>query len=178
VTPGTGIDEATIRAFVLEDYPRIVTGLAVMCGSRTAAEDAVQDAMARAWERSERGERIDSLPAWVTVVARNHLHSWFRRLRTERRAHAALEPAADPRTSTGSTEDQVDLLRAMAALTRPQRETTVLHYYLGMSVREVAEALGVSEGTVKSTLHRSRQILAPALGVDDPSEEVTHDARS
>ena len=39
-------------------------------------------------------------------------------------------------------------------------------------------ALRVSEGTVKSTLYRARQILAPALGVEDPSEGVTHDARS
>ena len=56
-----GLDEAEIRAFVVEDYPRIVTGLSVMCGSRSAAEDAVQDALTKAWERSERGERIDHL---------------------------------------------------------------------------------------------------------------------
>ena len=42
---------------------------------------------------------------------------------------------------------------------------------------KVGRALGVSDGTVKSTLHRARQILGPALGIDDPTEEVTHDAR-
>ena len=71
----------------------------------------------------------------------------------------------------------MDVVRALAQLTKTQRETTVMHYYLGMSVAEVGRALGVSDGTVKSTLHRARQILGPALGIDDPTEGVTHDAR-
>ena len=173
----TGLDEAAIRAFVIEDYPRIVTGLTVLCGSRAAAEDAVQDALAKAWERSERGEHIAELAAWVTVVARNMLRSWFRRVRAERRARAALAERGET-SAAGRVDDHVDVIRALGALTRTQRETTVLRYYLGMSVAEVASALGVSDGTVKSTLYRARQILAPALGVDEPTEGVTHDARS
>ena len=168
--PSTGLDEAAIRAFVAADYPRIVTALAVMCGSRVVAEDAVQQALAKAWERAERGERIDHLAAWVTVAARNLVRSWFRRVRVERRARAALRDAPAPREATASTDEQVDVERALAGLTRIQRDTTVLHYYLGMSVAEIAAALGVAEGTVKSTLYRARQILAPALGIDDPSD--------
>ena len=171
-----GLDEGTIRAFVVEDYPRIVSGLSVMCGSRAAAEDAVQHALAKAWERSERGERIDQLAGWVTVVARNDLRSWFRRVLAERRARAALGHGV-PTESEGGADDRVDVLKALGRLTRAQRDTTVMHYYLGMTVAEVAAALGVSDGTVKSTLHRARQILAPALGVHEPTEEVTNDAR-
>jgi RNA polymerase sigma-70 factor (ECF subfamily) len=177
VTSPTELNEGAIRAFVLEDYARIVTGLAVMCGSRPAAEDAVQEALAKAWERSERGERIDELAGWVTVVARNILRSWFRRVRAERRARGALAHRGQPLQTTGITDDHVDVMRALAALTRAQRETTVLHYYLGLTVGEVGKVLGVSEGTVKSTLHRARQVLAPALGIDEPREGVTHDAR-
>jgi RNA polymerase sigma-70 factor, ECF subfamily len=177
VTSATGLNEAAIRAFVVEDYPRIVTGLSMMCGSRPAAEDAVQEALAKAWERSERGERIDDLAGWVTVVARNSLRSWFRRVGAERRARAALGQQSNVRHGTGTTHDHVDVVRALAVLTKTQRETTVLHYYLGMPVKEIGRILGVSEGTVKSTLHRARQILAPALGIDDPTEGVTHDAR-
>jgi RNA polymerase sigma-70 factor (ECF subfamily) len=173
----TGLDEGVIRAFVVDDYPRIVTGLSVMCGSHTAAEDAVQEALARAWERSERGEQIEQLAGWVTVVARNILMSWFRRIRAERRARGALDQQGDRWQGTGMTDDHVDVVRALAVLTRVQRETTVLYYYLGMTVGEVAAALRVSDGTVKSTLHRARQVLAPVLGIDDPTEGVTHDAR-
>ena len=41
---------------------------------------------------------------------------------------------------------------------------------------EIATVFGVREGTVKSTLHRAREILAPALGVHDETERVTNDA--
>ena len=172
----TRLTEGAIRAFVIEDYPRIVTGLSVMCGSRPAAEDAAQGALAKAWERSERGERIEELAAWVTVVARNSLRSWFRRVLAERRGRAALGPESDP--WPGTSDDRVDVVRALARLTKIQRDTTVLHYYLGMTMAETGRALGVSEGTVKSTLHRARQILGPALRIDDLTEGVTLDARA
>ncbi|HKZ76153.1 MAG TPA: hypothetical protein VJ259_05765, partial [Actinomycetota bacterium] len=55
------IDEIAIREFLYGDYPRLVAGVALVAGSRPAAEDAVQEALARAWERSERGEEIESL---------------------------------------------------------------------------------------------------------------------
>jgi len=154
-------DEATIREFLASDYPRLVAGVALVTGNRAAAEDAVQEALARAWERSERGERIDSLPAWVTRVAMNLSRSRFRRMRAEARAReriaAAVRPAAD--VAVG-----VDVRRALAGLPRRQRETTVLRYYLGMDVAEIAATLGVAEGTVKVSLHRARRALAEGLG--------------
>jgi RNA polymerase sigma factor (sigma-70 family) len=64
----------------------------------------------------------------------------------------------------------VDSERAPAALPRRQREAVVLRYYLQMDTREVAEALGVHEGTVKSTLSRARSALAGALGETDAEE--------
>jgi len=158
---GGPLDEATIREFLASDYPRLVAGVALVTGNRAAAEDAVQEALARAWERSERGERIDSLPAWVTRVAMNLSRSRFRRMRAEARAReriaAAVRPAAD--VAVG-----VDVRRALAGLPRRQRETTVLRYYLGMDVAEIAATLGVAEGTVKVSLHRARRALAEGLG--------------
>lgn len=65
------LDEGTIREFLRTTYPRLVAAVGLISGSRPAAEDAVQEALARAWERSERGEHIESLQAWVTTVAMN-----------------------------------------------------------------------------------------------------------
>jgi RNA polymerase sigma-70 factor (ECF subfamily) len=118
------LTEAAIRAFVVEDYPRIVTGLSVLCGSRPAAEDAVQDALAKAWERSERGERIDDVAGWVTVVARNNLRSWFRRMGAERRARGALEERSQRAAGTGTADDRVDVLRALAPATQRGRPSS------------------------------------------------------
>ena len=157
------LDEAAIREFLADAFPRIVAAVALVAGSRAAAEDAVAEALARAWERADRGDRIISLPAWVTHVALNLSRSRLRRIRAEARAReraGADLPAA-------STEDRLDVRRALGDLPRRQREVVVLHYYLGLPVLEVAEVLGVSEGTVKSTLFRARHAMAVALGEDE-----------
>ena len=125
----------------------------------------------RAWMRSERGDRIDSLPAWVAAVALNQTRSGWRRAMAERRARHRLPGA------TGSTEepstDHVDVAKALATLPRRQREVAVLRYLLEMSTAEVAAALGIGEGTVKSSLARARAHLMDALAVRE--DEVTND---
>jgi len=162
------IDEVAIREFLHTVYPRLVGGLSLVAGSRAAAEDAVQESVARAWERSERGEEIESLTAWVTAVSLNLVRNRLRRLAAERRARARLG-AREPSPSH-SPEDRMDVTRALATLPRRQREATVLRYYLGMDVKEVAEVLGTSEGTAKATLFRARRALSRALGESDLEE--------
>jgi RNA polymerase sigma factor (sigma-70 family) len=149
----------------------------MVCGNRAAAEDAVQEALARAWERGERGERIESLKAWVTTVALNVTRSGFRRLMAEHRARRRLESGLPhpPETERGvgaiaAAADTVDLRRALALLPRRQREATVLRYYMDMDVAEVAASLRISEGAAKTTLFRARRALAAALGEHEPEE--------
>jgi RNA polymerase sigma-70 factor, ECF subfamily len=168
------VDEVAIREFLHTAYPRLVAAIALASGSRPAAEDAVQEALLRAWERSEKGEDIESLSAWVTTVAMNLARSGLRRLRSERRARARLHgsAASDPVSS-----DRVDVQRALSTLPRRQREAVVLRYYLQMDTREVATALGINEGTVKSTLFRARAALASALGVPEDEEANDRGAR-
>jgi RNA polymerase sigma-70 factor (ECF subfamily) len=156
------VDEIAIREFLHTRYPRLVAAVALVCGSRPAAEDAVQEALLRAWERSEKGEEIESLNAWVTTVSLNVARSGLRRLMAERRARSRLMATTLPGES--AVGDAVDVQRALAGLPRRQREAVVLRYYLQMDTREVAEILGVHEGTVKSTLFRARSALAGALG--------------
>jgi RNA polymerase sigma-70 factor (ECF subfamily) len=164
------VDEIAIQEFLHTGYPRLVAAIALASGSRAAAEDAVQEALLRAWERSEKGEEIESLQAWVTTVAMNLTRSSFRRLRSERKARARLRAAGwteDPATDAGRA---VDVERALATLPRRQREAVVLRYYLQLDTREVAAALQVTEGTVKSTLFRARAALADALGIREDEE--------
>jgi RNA polymerase sigma-70 factor (ECF subfamily) len=169
------VDEIAIREFLHTGYPRLVAAIALASGSRAAAEDAVQEALLRAWERSEKGEEIESMQAWITTVALNLTRSGLRRLRSERRAKSRLREAGwgeDPALDAGRT---VDVERALATLPRRQREAVVLRYYLQLDTREVAVALGVSEGTVKSTLFRARAALADALGMHQSESEEAND---
>jgi RNA polymerase sigma-70 factor (ECF subfamily) len=162
------VDEIAIREFLHTTYPRLVAGVALVSGSRPAAEDAVQEALLRAWERSERGESVESLDAWVTTVALNLARSGVRRLIAERKARSRIFAAAGARDPFDA--ERVDLERALATLPRRQREAVVCRYYLGMDTREVATVLKVNEGTVKSTLFRARAALAVALGETDTEE--------
>jgi RNA polymerase sigma-70 factor (ECF subfamily) len=163
----TLVSEIQIREFLVTTYPRLVAAVALVSGSRPAAEDAVQEALLRAWERSERGEPIESLPAWVTTVALNLARSGLRRLRAERRARTRIRATeiTDP-----AEVERVDVERALADLPRRQREAIVLRYYLEMDTKQVAEVLQVHEGTVKSTLFKARAALAEALGVRETEE--------
>jgi RNA polymerase sigma-70 factor (ECF subfamily) len=167
------LDEAAIREFLRTDYARLTAAVSLVAGSHSAAEDAVQEAILRAWERSERGEHIESLPRWVATVALNLSRSGIRRLFAERKARERLR--RNPTTSDPSAGERLDVERAIAGLPRRQRETIVLRYLLDMNTREVAEILGISEGTVKSSLARARTTLATTLRVDDM--EVLNDAK-
>jgi RNA polymerase sigma factor (sigma-70 family) len=148
-----------------------VNAVALASGSYPAAEDAVQEALVRAWIRSERGQQVESLPAWVTAVALNLTRSGWRRTMAERRARRRF-PERSSMVSPPS-EEHVDVARALEALPRRQREVAVLRYLLEMSTTEVAATLGITEGTVKSSLARARAHLAETLAVHDT--EVTND---
>lgn len=141
-----------------------MAAVALVAGSYDVAEDAVQEALARAWERGKT-DTIRSLPAWVTRVSLNLVRSRWRRIRAEAAARKRLE--------TPIPTDRVviyDVQRALARLPSRQREVTVLRYYLGMDVGEIAGTLGVNEGTVKTQLFRARRALATILGEDDQEE--------
>jgi RNA polymerase sigma-70 factor (ECF subfamily) len=161
------VDEVAIREFLHTSYPRLVAAVALTSGSRPAAEDAVQEALLRAWERSEKGEEIESMSAWVTTVALNHARSGLRRIIVERRARSRLQT---PVIASAPTGDRIDIERALSTLPRRQREAIVLRYYLQLDMREIAAALRVNEGTVKSTLFRARAALAEVLGIHDTEE--------
>ena len=151
-----------IERFVERDYGRVVAAVALVCGDRSRAEDAVQEALAKAWlQRSH----IDSLTAWVTRVALNDVRSRFRRLGAERRAYDRLSAQAgqDPLTVDQQAVFDRRLLDALAGLANRQRAAVVLHYLLDQSVDEVARTLGVHPGTVKTSLHRARAALRQAL---------------
>jgi RNA polymerase sigma-70 factor (ECF subfamily) len=156
------MDDERIARFVDGDYRRVVAVVALVCGDRSRAEDAVQEALARAWARRA---DIDSLTPWVTRVALNEVKSRFRRVDAERRAYDRL--AAQSGADRGAVGPEADfdqrLLEALAGLSPLQRTVVVLHHLLDQSVDDVARTLGVHPGTVKTSLHRARAALRQAL---------------
>ena len=161
------MNEVELRDFLRERYPRLVGAVALVTGDLASAEDAVQEAIVRAWERSDRGMEIASLDRWVATVAMNLSRSRLRRLRVERLARPRLSESPGIEAPTG---DRLDVVRALAALPRRQREVTVLRYYLDLSTADIATEMHTSEGTVKSQLSKARAHLADALALTDDQE--------
>jgi RNA polymerase sigma-70 factor (ECF subfamily) len=161
--------EATdaVERVVRAEYGRLVRAVALSCGSVAQAEDAVQEAFGRAWERAQRGDLPDRLEGWIVTVALNESRSAWRRTRRNQPLGGAPHAVGQP-----IEPELVDLRDAVATLPTRQREVVVLHYYLGYPVREIAGLLSVSEGNVKNALFRARASLATALRVE---EEVPYE---
>ena len=162
-------DEEQLAQFVAGEYPGLVAALSLVCGDRSAAEDAVQEALARAVVAQRRGT-IDSLPAWVRVVVLNQLRNRWRSRSREQKATQLLRDTQVPSGVDDELERSMDLAAALASLSRRQREAVALHYRLGLSVAEAAQAMRVSDGTVKTLLSRARTALGVAL-----RDEEEHD---
>jgi len=168
VAAGHRPGDLEIQEFVNSEYGQVVASVALVCGSAAVAEDAVQEALARAWEQYLQGRKIERLGAWVTTVALNLVRSQFRRWRVERNARARLAGPVETRDEPGMSAVAYAVREAIGRLPRRQREVTVLRYYAGFDVAEIAERLGIAEGTVKAMLFRARRSLAGALGDAEP----------
>ncbi|WP_046506178.1 SigE family RNA polymerase sigma factor [Streptomyces odonnellii] len=157
-------------AFYTATARRLIATVYAMTGDLAEAEDAVQEAYIRAWQRWARLTREgDPLP-WVRTVAMRLAISTWRRTRNRLHAHRLHGPAADlPALSA----DRVALLSALRELTAQQRQVVVLHHLLDLPVEQVARETGASNGAVRTRLSRARKILGERLAeAGDPSEEV------
>ena len=132
------------------------------------AEDVVQDSLVDAW-RDLRGLRDPALfDAWVTRILVRNCHRQARRLR----ARINLEPLAREETENPSVAfDERDRLeRAFRRLSHDHRIVIVLRHYLDWEPAEIAEALGLAPGTIRSRLHYALAGLRAALDADARSE--------
>lgn len=146
------------------DFTRLVRSLAVAFDPESAA-DAVQDAFIAADRRWGKVGRYDDPGAWVRRVAINRLLNGRRDWRRRSEIIAAVRVPRDE----DLTAELIDLRRAVADLPDRMRVAVCLHYLADLSIDDVAEALGVSVGTVKSNLHDARVRLRTMLK-EEPHE--------
>lgn len=151
-----------LQRFVEQDYRQVIGSVTLITGDRASAEDAVQDALVKAWRR--RDQPIERLAAWITVVASNEARGRRRRSGSERRAVERFARTSAPPPTDGIPElPDPELQAALAALPLRERQAAVLFYVSDLSVVDVAAALGVTDGTVKTMLSRARAHLAASL---------------
>ncbi len=125
-------------------------------GERGEAEDCAQDALAKALARWGRIE--DRATPWVARVATNAaIDRWRKRSRSH--PHEPPDGSDDPLRLR-----RADLVRALRALPRRQREAVVLRHLLDLTERDTASAMGCTTGTVKSATSRGLAALRISLG--------------
>jgi len=156
--------------FVLEHRATLLRAAWLLVGNAHRAEDLAQQALERtyvAWPRARTGDPV----AYARRVLVNLRTDTWRR----RRREVLVEPGEflehdRPHHDPDRAGDRDRLVRALATLSERQRRIVVLRYLMDLSEAEVAEDLGVSVGTVKSTASRALAELRAALGTRDGLE--------
>jgi RNA polymerase sigma-70 factor (ECF subfamily) len=133
-----------------------------IAGHGAHLEDIVQDAMVAVIESLDRFRGDARLSTWIASVAARTALNWVNR-RPERREAPLGEPSADagysPAAEVQARDSAARLQEAIDRLPPEHRAVVCLRHIEGLSVQEVAEALGIPDGTVKSRLHYARRQL-------------------
>lgn len=164
-------DEAAFRAFAHTRRPGLRRTAYLLCGDWHQADDLVQTTLTKlyvAWRRVRSNEAPDAYAR--RILTRCFLDERRRPWRRESPVDV-LEDQAGP--TGGSHDAAIDLRAALAELPARQRATVVLRFWADASVTETADALGCSEGTVKSQTARAiatlRSLLADQVLVEEMS---------
>lgn len=151
----TTSDEETSFAVVFNEHHRRAVRLAyLLTGDPHQAEDVVSEAMAKVWKQWRAG-RVDDVGPYLRRAVANQANSKLRRRYLERRE--ANRRSGDER-GVRMVDDQAAehdaVWQAIQQLPDRQRQVVVLRYYEDLSEAATADALGISTGTVKSSLSR------------------------
>ncbi len=169
-------------AALVELYQRRLFGLALMMTrDPMGAEEVVQDAFVRAFQHLDAYDAHRPFYPWISTIAVRLAQNWLvRHSRVRTREGTELDPEVVPssekvfggRTFRSGDDPLVDLItderdrrlwQSVAALPSGERTAVILFYRQDMSVEQIASAVGVSGGTIKTLLFRGRQKLRRSL---------------
>jgi RNA polymerase sigma factor (sigma-70 family) len=174
---GAGRADAGRAASLTQDlYTRFGSQVHAYClarlRSREEAEDAVQTTFLNVFRALERGTEAREEQAWLFAIAKNvcgaRRSSSVRRLRLEAPNDFEVLQETVPAPAQASTDDLFGLEDALEAMPENQRRAILLREWQGLSYREIATALGLTQTAVETLIFRGRRTLAKAL--EGPAE--------
>jgi RNA polymerase sigma-70 factor (sigma-E family) len=156
--------DALVETLFEQEARRLVALAGFFTDDRTAAEDLVQEAFIRLAHNAHRIRDVERAAAYLRSIvinlARDHNRRGLVSLR-HRPPAVADEPSAEDTASV--RESRREVVRALRALPHRQRECLALRYYLELSIEAIADALDISENSVKTHLKRGLRSLATTL---------------
>ena len=163
---------------IVKGYERRVFALAVMIlRNREGADDVTQDAFVRAFERLDLYDVRRPFYPWLATITVRLSRNWLARHSPGARRETPIQPESGACASAApaaldvlvAEDEGRHLWRLVERLPLGERTAVVLHYRQELSVSEVASAIGVTAGTVKTLLFRARQHLRASLAGATPS---------
>jgi RNA polymerase sigma factor (sigma-70 family) len=155
------IDAAGFDSFFATHHAVIVRALTLAVGDEQLGRDAAAEGFTRALQRWGRVSQFDNPTGWIYRVGLNWARS--RRRKTVREISQSAV-VSDREATTREAHVDLRLIPALRRLSPDHRAVVVGRYYLDWSEREIADALGIRPGTVKSRLSRALAQLADDLG--------------
>lgn len=172
VRAAAGGDSDAFASLAAPRLDRMYATATLMMRDRARAEDAVQDALVRAWRDLPSLREPGRLDAWLRRLLVNACRDESRRGRRHE-GNVTLLPEHDRPVPSRSDElaNRDAIGQAMRSLSLDQRAVIVHHYYLGLSLPEIASTLDIPVGTAKSRLHHARLAMRAAIEPDGASSE-------
>ncbi len=130
------------------------------------AQDAVQSALLGAWRDLPSLRDPTRFQPWLHRLLVRACYEEARKQRAFRITVRVLRREPETPDPTGWLADREELERAFHRLTLEQRAVVVLHFYLGLALKEVAEVLAIPEGTARSRLHYALRVMRGAIEAD------------
>lgn len=137
--------------------------------SESAAQDIMQEVLVRVMSRGGFDSSRASLDGWLRIVTRSTAIDWIRREAAHQQRIARVgslhsATTTDVEETVTARVEAVRLRVAVSELPECEREAVSLAYFEGLSYRQVADQLGVAEGTIKSRIRRALSRLAHNIG--------------
>lgn len=161
---------------IISPYIKNMLHLAIALIGSADAEDAVQEALSRAWLAASRVREGPTVRAWLLTITANVCRDWLRgRHGTRVRLTVSLsasDSSEEASPSSASTDDdpgsnvsvqRFDLRQMVDHLECELREIIVLRYYVGMNATEIGSALGLPSSTIRTRLQRALTQLRASL---------------
>jgi len=143
--------------------PRLLAFAALVTGDDTEAHDVLQEALVRSFSKRRQFAHVNAAEAYVRRAIPTVYLDGLRKRKSRERTHdrSFERDAASP-----DIDAQVDVQRALATLSPRERTCVVLRYYDDCTISQVAQQLGLAEGTVKRYLSDASAKLAVQLGTE------------
>jgi RNA polymerase sigma-70 factor (ECF subfamily) len=152
-------------------YGRLVRNFLFRLGARANLDDLTQETFLRAWKYREDLREPAAAKAWLLRIA---LHRFYDQGRKKSHPTSPLEESeiAGTEASAARADARIDAERALEELPLEQRSVCLLFYLEDLSVAEIAEIVGVPEGTVKTRLLKAREKMKLVFENEPKKERV------